>query len=197
MQPAPWIRAWRDFLLDPKVRGLTLEQEGAWWRLLLLTETDGKVLDETGFLGPFLRLENGQIESFVTRLTELGMVTHRPPWIHITHWKQRQFFSDYSTPRVMKHRMKRYTETALKRSSETLRPEETRPEETREERKKREIFIPPTIDEVGAFVEARGYEVDPVAFVAHYEANGWKVGANRMRKWKAAVITWERKARNG
>jgi hypothetical protein len=34
--------------------------------------------------------------------------------------------------------------------------------------------------------------VDPVKFHAHYTANGWKVGKNPMKNWKAAVVTWER-----
>ncbi|MPN43403.1 hypothetical protein SDC9_190962 [bioreactor metagenome] len=34
--------------------------------------------------------------------------------------------------------------------------------------------------------------VDPIQFFDYYEANGWKVGRNSMKDWKAAVRTWER-----
>jgi hypothetical protein len=34
--------------------------------------------------------------------------------------------------------------------------------------------------------------VDPERFFAYYESNGWKVGRNAMKDWRAAVRTWER-----
>jgi len=56
----------------------------------------------------------------------------------------------------------------------------------------RKRFTPPTLEEVQGYCEARGNRVDPVKFHAHYTANGWKVGKNPMKNWKAAVVTWER-----
>lgn len=54
-------------------------------------------------------------------------------------------------------------------------------------------FIPPTVEEVREYCEARGNRVDPVAFVSFYESNGWKVGRNAMKDWRAAVRTWEQR----
>lgn len=53
-------------------------------------------------------------------------------------------------------------------------------------------FTPPTVEEVRAYCEERGSAVDPERFVDYYSSNGWKVGRNSMRDWKAAVRTWER-----
>ena len=53
-------------------------------------------------------------------------------------------------------------------------------------------FTPPTIEEVREYCRERRNTVDPEAWVAHYEANGWRVGRNAMKDWKAAVRTWER-----
>jgi hypothetical protein len=33
--------------------------------------------------------------------------------------------------------------------------------------------------------------VDPEYFYHYYQSNGWRVGKNPMRDWKAAVRTWE------
>ena len=52
-------------------------------------------------------------------------------------------------------------------------------------------FKPPTIDEVKAYCTERKNYVDAEHFVSHYEANGWKVGKNPMKDWRAAVRTWE------
>lgn len=53
-------------------------------------------------------------------------------------------------------------------------------------------FAPPTVSEVAAYCAERGNHVDPERFVSFYESNGWKVGKNHMKDWKAAVRTWER-----
>ena len=53
-------------------------------------------------------------------------------------------------------------------------------------------FTPPTLDEVSEYCKARGNNVDPVKYHAHYTANGWRVGKNPMKNWKAAIVTWER-----
>lgn len=52
-------------------------------------------------------------------------------------------------------------------------------------------FIKPTLEEVEAYCRERGNEVDAQRFIDYYTANGWKVGKNPMRDWKAAVRTWE------
>ncbi len=52
-------------------------------------------------------------------------------------------------------------------------------------------FIPPTIEEVKVYCSERGNNVNPEQFVSYYTANGWKVGKNPMKDWKAAVRTWE------
>lgn len=61
------------------------------------------------------------------------------------------------------------------------------------EKQPRPRFIPPTVGEVRDYCESRGNTVDPQAFVDFYESNGWRVGKNAMRDWRAAVRTWEAK----
>lgn len=58
--------------------------------------------------------------------------------------------------------------------------------------KRSKKFVKPTLEEVEAYCNERGNNVDPQRFIAHYESNGWKVGKNAMKNWKAAVISWER-----
>lgn len=53
-------------------------------------------------------------------------------------------------------------------------------------------FRAPSVDEVRSYCHERGNSVDPERFVSYYESNGWKVGRNPMKDWKAAVRTWER-----
>ena len=57
---------------------------------------------------------------------------------------------------------------------------------------KRKRFSPPTLDDVTAYCQERNNGVDPQRFIDYYTANGWKVGKNPMKDWKATVRTWER-----
>ena len=53
-------------------------------------------------------------------------------------------------------------------------------------------FTPPTLEEVREYCNERNNGVDPERFVDYYTSNGWKVGKNAMKDWKAAVRTWEK-----
>lgn len=52
-------------------------------------------------------------------------------------------------------------------------------------------FTPPTLEEVAAYCRERGNHIDPQHFVNYYSANGWMVGKNKMKDWRAAVRNWE------
>jgi hypothetical protein len=54
----------------------------------------------------------------------------------------------------------------------------------------------PTLDEVTQFITTQGYAVDPQRFFDYYSANGWRVGKNPMKDWKAAVRMWNQKNNN-
>lgn len=55
-------------------------------------------------------------------------------------------------------------------------------------------FIKPTVEKVLEYCQERKNNIDANKFIDHYESNGWKVGPNAMKDWKAAVRTWEKKS---
>lgn len=57
---------------------------------------------------------------------------------------------------------------------------------------KRKTFTKPTIDEIQDYCIERNNNVNAEQFFDYYESNGWKVGKNSMKDWKASVRTWER-----
>lgn len=62
-------------------------------------------------------------------------------------------------------------------------------------KKSRQHFVPPTLEEVTAYVQERGSKVDPQGFLDFYAAKGWMVGKSKMVDWKAACRSaekWER-----
>ena len=57
---------------------------------------------------------------------------------------------------------------------------------------KRKRFEKPTLSEIEQYCIERNNNVNAEQFFDYYESNGWKVGKNSMKDWKAAVRVWER-----
>ena len=57
---------------------------------------------------------------------------------------------------------------------------------------KRKRFEKPSISDIKQYCIERNNNVTAEQFYDYYESNGWKVGKNSMKDWKAAVRTWER-----
>lgn len=62
---------------------------------------------------------------------------------------------------------------------------------------KRKVFVPPDVSEVRAYCRERKNNVDASTFCDFYEAKGWVVGKTKMKDWKAAVRTWEKRDSGG
>ena len=68
--------------------------------------------------------------------------------------------------------------------------------ETKPDKPTRTRFTPPAREEVQAYCVERKNNVDVERFIDYYTSNGWMVGKNKMKDWKAAVRTWERNGNN-
>lgn len=56
---------------------------------------------------------------------------------------------------------------------------------------KRYVFIKPTIQELKTYMLELGMNDISEKWFDYYESNGWLVGKNKMKNWKAAVRTWK------
>ena len=54
-------------------------------------------------------------------------------------------------------------------------------------------FKKPSIFEIEFYCNERKNNIDAESFFNFYESKGWMVGSNKMKDWKAAVITWEKR----
>jgi hypothetical protein len=53
--------------------------------------------------------------------------------------------------------------------------------------------IPPDREAVVKYCIERGNGIDVDVFMDFYESKGWLIGKNKMKDWKAAVRTWEKR----
>lgn len=62
-----------------------------------------------------------------------------------------------------------------------------------DKREKRKRFTPPTLEELRSYIREKGYTFEAETFLSYYDSNGWKIGRNPMKDWKAACRTWQQK----
>ena len=63
------------------------------------------------------------------------------------------------------------------------------------EKNKKEKSQNPTLEEIQAYCREKNYAMDAEEFFNYYESNGWRVGKNPMKNWKAAVANWMKRER--
>lgn len=60
---------------------------------------------------------------------------------------------------------------------------------------KRTAFVPPTQEEVEAYVQEKGYShFDTERFIDFYTSKGWMIGKNKMKDWQASVRGWYKRS---
>ena len=56
-------------------------------------------------------------------------------------------------------------------------------------------FKPPTLKEVQDYCQTRKNNINPEVFIDWNTAKGWMIGKNKMKDWRAAIRTWEQRAK--
>ena len=88
----------------------------------------------------------------------------------------------------------------VRTKSEKVPLEQNRLEENRIEQNTKKGYVSqnkPSIKDIREYVAETNSTVDPVYFFNYYESNGWKVGRNPMKDWKATIRTWNKRASEG
>lgn len=98
-------------------------------------------------------------------------------------------------PRGNQNARKNNQETTEKQPKNNQKQPKEKEKEKEKAKEKERIsrFKPPTLEEVQTYVRENKYNVDAERFIDYYESNGWRVGKNPMKDWKAAVRNWNRK----
>lgn len=151
-----------------------------------------------------LDFEESTVTLALNALENLDMVVTNNGYFTIAGWEEYQNIEGMEKIREQtRKRVARYREkqSALPCNATVTQCNATDKEEDKdidieEEniiRAKTTKFIPPTVEEVEAYCFERANRVNAEQFVDFYSAKGWMLGKNKMKDWKAAVRTWERK----
>lgn len=89
------------------------------------------------------------------------------------------------------------SQTNKKEKSDQQNLEERVLEEKSSKSTKQYMAKHPTIEEVKAHVQEKGYHFDPQHFWDYYEASGWHFASGKpIKSWKQCCVTWERNNKN-
>ena len=72
-------------------------------------------------------------------------------------------------------------------------PQQTPTQPKEKKKRSSSTFVKPTFEECIAYAQEKGYQWNIERFFNYYESNGWRVGQNPMKNWKAAMRTWNTK----
>jgi len=78
-----------------------------------------------------------------------------------------------------------------------LLEQKARQSQSQSQEKILKAYVHPTLSEVSQYCAERNNNVDSAKWFDYYSSNGWRVGRNPMRDWKAAVRTWEKNSYGG
>ena len=219
MAEVKWIKIVTDVFDDEKVILIESMPESdsiivIWFKLLCLAgkqNRDGllmlndKIAYTEEMLATVFRRPLNVVRLALQTFEQFQMIEIVDGTICIANWEKHQNIDklaqmrEYNRLAQQKSRARRKLLPAVNDSQENVNDSQcTDKEEDKEKDKEKEKkseskrFTPPTVDEVKAYCSERNNNVDAQRFVDYYTSNGWLVGKNKMKDWKAAVRTWER-----
>jgi hypothetical protein len=161
----------------------------------------GKVIPAGSFISGRIKLseETGlseqQIRTCLDKLKSTSDLTIKPTnrnsLITVTGWASYQDRDEKVTSQITSQPPSKQPTDNQQITTNNNVNNETSSSKDRAKPKKR--FTPPAIQEVkDYFIKLNSSDAHSQAerFVNHYESNGWQVGKNKMKCWKAAVRNW-------
>ena len=199
-----WFRCYTDIVDDDKVRLLAFEDRWHYVALLAMKACGLLDEDESDLRSRRIALKLGltvrEADEVRRRLAEVSLIAD--DWQPLA-WDRRQYTYDDSKERVRRYRERQrdnakdhvtacngyvtVTVTGSETDTDTDTDKNT-PSECRDTKR----FKKPSLDDIRAYVEEKNLRIDPVYFHDYYESNGWRVGRNPMKDWRATVRKWSR-----
>lgn len=194
------------FDIRPCIKRLNIEERGRLFEAILdygeygiVPELEGVLGVAWDFIQPRLDRDAGQYDRKVEQRQYAAFVREcrknggEPP--SFEEWR---LSSDNEKDRSMLFDTGRYptsttTSTTTSTSASTTTSKEYIGNTEADKPPTRHRFSPPSVEDVQAYCQEKGYKVNAQRFVDYYTSNGWRVGKNPMKDWRAAVRNWGRK----
>ena len=190
--------------LSPEIDQLLWFDECFWYRLIVTVDDygryDGRPIVLKNELFPLKeKVTKKQIETALDHLSQVGLIIRYEvdgrPYIAIPTWSKHQRiqtkkskFPDIPSSTV-DHRDSPPESNPIQSNTES-NPNTNR---ASSDKPKTQRFEKPSLDDIKKYIKEKGYTVDAERFYNYYESNGWMVGKNHMKNYRAALATWQSK----
>ena len=165
------------------------------------TEWHGEIYEEGSFPTSIekLSIETGlscrAVRTCLERLKKTGEIsvisTNKGTKINVVKWAEYQGHPDDTDMQNDKPDDKQTTNERQANDKQTTTITEYKNKRIEDINNKR--FKKPTVEEIREYCRERGNSIDPEQFWNYYESNGWKVGKNAMKDWRACIrSSWEK-----
>lgn len=194
-----------------------------WFKLLCLAGKQnnsgvfllGRMPYTEQMLATIFRMKEATVTMALRTFEQFGMVELVDGVITIPNWGKHQNLDQLESKKeYMRSYMKEYREkqrlltggkpscktnskTNVSSADKEIDKDKEKEIDKESDKQKRKRFVPPSLEEVKAYCSERNNNVDAERFIDYYTSNGWLVGKNKMKDWKAAVRTWERNGYSG
>lgn len=219
MAEVKWIKITTDIFDDEKILLIESLPDAyaiitVWFKLLCLAGKQnnsgvfllGRMPYTEQMLATIFRMKEATVTLALRTFEQFGMIELIDGVITIPNWDKHQTLDAYEKKKQrdrLYQAERRANQKALigkssDKSSDVVVSEKEEDKEIDKEKEiesvnqKRKRFMPPTLEEVKAYCAERKNNVDAARFIDYYTANGWLIGKNKMKDWRAAVRTWER-----
>ena len=199
---------------SPEIDRLSWFEEVVFYRLIVTADDygrlDGRMIVLKNDLFPTKdTITKKAVEDAVNKLVSVGLLVpyvdaeSNMPYLFFRRWDKHQTvrnkYSKYPAPpedlllqancKQMIADCKQTLEKCCDESESKIESESESKGSVRATR-----FTAPTLDEVKAYANEKGYTgFNAERFIAYYESNGWRVGRNPMKDWRAACRNWAAK----
>lgn len=155
--------------------------------------------DDDGFIGSpkkIMKLASASSDDINLLIAKNFIIPFQSGIIVIKHWKEHNYIpKDRYIETIYKEEKKQLSLDENKMYTDCIQNVDTGKDRIGKVRLGKvgegKKFIPPTLEQVEQYCQKRNRGVNPEKWYNHYLANGWKVGKNSMKDWRAAVRTWE------
>lgn len=139
---------------------------------------------------------------FIQATINYGLYGENPPFkdgtLEMALWAKiaRRIDAEAEKYKAISEKRKEAAQKRYQQYQQRTKPAREEPAKTEQAEQKAAAFVKPTVEEIRAYCEERKNGLDAQAFFDFYESKGWKVGAAKMKDWRASVRTWEQRRKN-
>lgn len=218
MTSVKWIKIAVDIFDDEKIKIIESMPNGGemvliWFKLLTLagkTNNNGvlmisdKVAYTDEMLATVFRTDHATVAAATATFQTLGMLTKIDGVYAISNWskhqsadaleKKKEYDREYQ--RQKREEQKKVVRQSYNESYDTLisiSNNINNLNNNTKDIKDTKRFKKPSIEEIKAYCEERKNGIDAQSFYDFYESKDWMIGKNKMKDFKAAIRTWERR----